>query len=139
MEKALCLKTSGVIYFPKDKIPKKAVVIKTLGVRENTFAGNVVARLYDYYFDCATDFEKEYKLYYVNEYDTLAQFIEEHYNIESERAKQFSKEHYAMKECSSRSIERNIENLDYDEDIKRMFSEAVGGIEDEDPDGIYYK
>lgn len=139
MEKDLCHKSFGIIYFPIEKIPKKAEVIKSLGVRENTFAGNVIGRLYDYYFDGAIVFEKEYMLYYAKEYDTLAQFIEEHYNIEPEKAEKYAKGHYAMKECSSRSIERNIENLDYDEDIKRMFSEAVGGIMDEDPDGIYYK
>ena len=44
-----------------------------------------------------------------------------------------------MKECSSRSVERNIETLDYDEEIKKIFSDAVGGIDDEDPDGFYYK
>lgn len=43
-----------------------------------------------------------------------------------------------MKECSIRSIERNVETLNYDDEIKRMFSDAVGGIEDEDPDGLYY-
>lgn len=139
MADALCYKTRGIIFFPKDKIPKKGNVLETLGVIPDTFAGNMFSRLYDYYFDGATDFAKEYKLYYSKEYDTLAEFIEEHYIIEPELAKKFAKGNYAMKECSIRSVERNIETLDYDEDIKNIFSDAVGGIEDEDPDGFYYK
>ena len=44
-----------------------------------------------------------------------------------------------MKECSRRSIERNIETLNYDESFKNAFSKAVGGLEDEDQDGFYYE
>lgn len=139
MTDELCYKKSGIIYFPINKIPKKSTVLDALGVIPNTFAGNVFSRLYDYYFDGATDFVKEYESYYSAEYTTAEQFIEERYNIDPEKAKKYAKEHYARKECSSRSIERNIETLDYDEDIKRLFSEVVGGIRDEDPDGIYYE
>ena len=44
-----------------------------------------------------------------------------------------------MKECSHRSIERNIEKLNYDENFKIAFSKAVGGLEDEDKNGVYYE
>ena len=46
---------------------------------------------------------------------------------------------YSMKECSRCSVERNIETLNYDESFKKAFSKAVGGLEDEDQDGIYYE
>ena len=33
---------------------------------------------------------------------------------------------------------RNL-TLNYDESFKKAFSKAVGGLEDEDQDGIYYE
>lgn len=139
MKESLCYKSEGRIFFPVDLLPKKGKVLKTLGVRKNTFAGNMVSRMYDYYFSGAVDFYKEYRKYYSREFPSLKEYIEERYNIDPSLAKKYSTGHYCMNECSRRSIERNVETLNYDEDFKHKFSEAVGGIEDEDPDGIYYE
>ena len=138
MPDSLCYKSNGIIYFQKRKIPKKRTVLKCLGVKPGTFAGWTISRLYDYYFDGAVDFVSDYNRYYSREFDSAVQFIEEKYNIEHENAIKYAAGHYSMKECSIRAIERNIETLIYDEEIKSMFSEAVGGIEDEDPNGLYY-
>ncbi len=134
----LCKKTHGVIYFPRKRIPRKPTVIRRLGVRRKSFAGNLISRMYDYYFAGAIDFQKEYRKYYRKEFSSLAEFIEEHYNIEKGMACELTKGSYAKKDCSAMSIERNIETLNYDHEFKKLFSEAVGGIIDEDPDGIYY-
>ncbi len=139
MYKPLCYKSRGFIFFPIDKIPRKRIVMKTLGVRKKTFAGDMISRMYDYYFDGAVDFKKEYKRFYSKEFDSLEDFIEEHYNIEREKAKIYASGHYAMKNCDRRSLDRNVETLNYDEDFKMLFAEAIGGIEDEDPDGFYYE
>lgn len=138
MDKPLCYKSNGIIFFPIDKIPRKKAVMKTLGVREKTFAGDMISRMYDYYFKGAVEYKKEYRKYYSKEFDSLEDYIEEHYNIDRERARIYARDHYAMKECSRRSIERNVVTLNYDEGFKKLFAEAVGGIEDEDPDGFYY-
>lgn len=139
MDKPLCYKSHGYIFFPIDEIPQKRIVMKTLGVRKKTFAGDMISRMYDYYFDGAVDFAKEYKKYYSKEFNSLEDYIEEHYNIDRERAEVYARGHYAMKECSRRSIERNVETLNDDKEFKRLFAEAVGGIDDEDPDGVYYE
>lgn len=139
MEKALCYKSEGRIFFPITQIPKKNRVLKTLGVKKHTFAGNMIARVYDYYFAGAVDFNKDYRRYYRYEFSSLQQYIEERYNIKPEMAKKYAGGHYCMNECSRRTIERNIETLNYDEQFKRKFAEAVGGIDDEDSDGFYYE
>lgn len=139
MKDSLCYKSGGRIFFPADRLPKKCKVLRTLGVRKNTFAGNMVSRMYDYYFSGAVDFCEEYRKYYRHEFLSLEKYIEERYNIERELAKKYAIGHYCMKECSIYSIERNVETLNYDKEFKRKFSEAVGGIEDEDSDGIYYE
>lgn len=64
MKDSLCYKSGGRIFFPADRLPKKCKVLRTLGVRKNTFAGNMVSRMYDYYFSGAVDFCEEYRKYY---------------------------------------------------------------------------
>jgi hypothetical protein len=113
--------------------------MKSLGVVKNKFAGDMISRIYDYYFQGAINFRKEYRRYYRKEFCSVGQFIEEHFNIESEYAIKLAEGNYSMKECSRRSIDRNIETLNEDESFKNAFSEAVGGFENEDQDGIYYE
>lgn len=139
MNKTLCYKIDGRIYFRQKDIPRKRQVMKTMGVKKNTFAGNMVSRVYDYYFQGAVNFRKEYQKYYRKEFSSVERFIEEHFNIEHDEAKKLATSDYSMKECSHWSIERNIETLNYDKNFKRAFSKAVGGLEDEDQDGVYYE
>lgn len=139
MSRSSCYKKDGRVYIQKKKIPRKAKVMKKLGVKKNTFAGNMISRVYDYYFAGALNFRKEYRKYYRKEFSSVEEFIEEHFNMEYENAVGLAAGNYSIKECSSRSIERNIETLNYDKSFKEAFSEAIGGLEDEDPDGIYYE
>ena len=98
----------------------------------------MISRLYDYYFDGMLNFKKEYRKYYQKEYESVEKFIEEHFNIDPVEAKKLSAYDYSIKECSVRSIEGNMETLNYDETFKKNFSDAVGGLEDEDQNGFYY-
>jgi hypothetical protein len=139
MNKTPCYKRNGRIYFRQNDIPHKRQVMKKMGVKKKTFAGNMISRIYDYYFQGAVNFRKEYKKYYRKEFCSVAQFIQDHFNIESDDAKKLAESNYSMKECSSRSIERNIETLNYDKNFKEAFSKAIGGLEDEDKDGVYYE
>ena len=139
MTETTCYKINGRIYFQQKSIPSKRRVMKMLGVKKKTFAGNMISRVYDYYFQGAINFRKEYKKYYRREFCSLHKFIEERFNIEYNEAKKLADGNYSMKDCSRRSIERNIETLNYDENFKRAFSKAVGGLKDEDQDGFYYE
>lgn len=60
MNEVTCYKKDGRIYFRKKDIPYKRYVMKRMGVK-NTFAGNMISRVYDYYFYGAINFRKEYK------------------------------------------------------------------------------
>lgn len=139
MTRPLCFKSEGRFFFPKGQIPRKEDVMKRLGVKKGTFAGNMIARAYDYYFAGAIDFAKEYRKYYRHEFPTQVHYIEERYNIEHDKAQQFADGHYCMNECGKYTIDHCMETLNYDRDFKTKFSEAVGGIEDEDSDGVYYE
>ena len=126
----------GKIFFIRRRLPKKVHVLKDLGVKRNSYAGNIISRMYDFYFGEATDFTREYKKYYSKEYDTLSEFIEEHYNIDSDRAALYAEQHYCMKDCFS-TIDRNIETLEYDSDFLALFFNAIGGVEHENTNGVY--
>lgn len=139
MSKFTCYRRDGIVYFRRRNIPKKSKVIKRLGVKKNTFAGNVISRVYDYYFQGNINFRKEYRRYYRKEFSSVEKFIEEHYNIEHDEAVKLAEYNYSMKDIADRSIERNIETLNYDENFKRAFSNAIGGLDDEDSDGVYYE
>lgn len=139
MDKWVAYKDHGIIYFQKKNIPRKFFVMKKMGVKKNTFAGNLVSRMYDYYFKDGLNFQKEYRKYYHKEFDTICAFIEEHFNMEHDLAMKLANGNYSIKYCSSQSIERNVETLNYDENFRRAFSNAIGGLQDEDPDGIYYE
>ena len=67
MNEVTCYKKDGRIYFRKKDIPYKRYVMKRMGVKKNTFAGNMISRVYDYYFYGAINFRKEYKKYYKKE------------------------------------------------------------------------
>ena len=139
MNDSVVFKNHGIVYFKKKEIPRKSEVMRRLGGKKNTFAGNMISRVYDYYFDGALNLKKEYRRYYRKEFANIEVFIEEHFNIEHEEAIELANEDYSIKYCTARSIERNIETLNYDEAFKKAFSDAVGGLRDEDQDGIYYE
>ena len=109
-----------------------------MGVKSKSFAGNMVARMYDYYFADAVNFNIEFRKYYKKEYDSITEYMEQHYNILHEDVESMAAGSYSMKRCTQDSIERNVETLNYDDAFKNAFSIAVGGLIDEDQDGIYY-
>ena len=81
----------------RDKdVPCKRRVMKTLGVKKNTFAGNMISRVYDYYFQGAINLKKEYRKYYRKEFCSVEKFIEEHFNIELDDAKKLAEGNYSI-------------------------------------------
>lgn len=129
------------IYFRQKDIPSKKQLLKIMGVKKNTFAGNMISRIYDYYFHGAITLRKEYNKYYRNEFSSLAKFIQERYNIESDKAEEFAAEgNYSIKDYSMYSLDKNIiATFKCDENFINAFYKAIGGVEIEDSNGIYYK
>ena len=89
MNETSCYKINGRIFFKHKDVPCKRRVMKTLGVKKNTFAGNMISRVYDYYFQGAINLKKEYRKYYRKEFCSVEKFIEEHFNIELDDAKKY--------------------------------------------------
>lgn len=138
MKNCIGIKKKGTLYFNHSKLPSKRTVMHRMGVKSKSFAGNMVARMYDYYFADAVNFNIEFRKYYKKEYDSITEYMEQHYNILHEDVESMAAGSYSMKRCTQDSIERNVETLNYDDAFKNAFSIAVGGLIDEDQDGIYY-
>ena len=138
MDKCICYKKYGYIFFEKHKIISKNKLLRKLGAKKNTFAGNMVCRLYNIYFAGSTNLKKEYRKYYKNEFDTITQFIESHYNIDHQDAEYLSKKDYSIKDYSWKTnLEISLDPLMYDEYFNQMFFKAIGEIKDEDTNWIY--
>lgn len=139
MSKSSCYKKDGIVYFRNKDIPRKSKFIDMLGVKKGTFAGNMVSRVYDYYFRGALNIKREYQKFYKREFESPQQFIEEHFNIDDNEAKKLAADNYFMKECYHRAFDGIMETMNYDKSIKEAISDAMGGLEDEDHDGVYYQ
>lgn len=139
MKNCVGIKKRGVLYFDNSKLPCKRVVMHRMGVKLGSFAGNMISRMYDYYFTGAVNFNEEFYTYYDKEYESISEYMEQHYNILHEDAVIMANGSYSMKKCTWESIERNIDVLNYDSAFKEAFSVAVGGIIDEDSDRVYYE
>lgn len=139
IDNCIVYKINNFIYFKSKSLPSKWIVLFRLGVKTNTFAGDIVSRLYDFYFKEAIDLCLEYRLYYKKEFKSFIEYIEQHHNIEHDLAIYLSKGHFSIKRCSDDSIDSYINILNESKSISEAFSKAVGGIKDEDSDGFYYE
>lgn len=139
MIKSTVYKNNGLIFFNNTTLPCKTIVLYRMGVKRKSYAGNIVSRLYDFYFKGAINLNREYRLYYKKEYMSFIDFIEQHHNIEHDLAVYLSNGHFSIKRYSYRSIDSNICRLEESKSISEAFLKAIGGIKDEDSDGFYYE
>lgn len=133
-----CISANGCIFFPTHWMPKKGTVMRRLGVKRQSYAGSMISRTYDYFFHNGKDIHQEYKKYYKKEFDSEQSFVEERYDVDEALAKRVTQRRYRIKEYR-KSVDRLVENLNYDRGYDESFSSAVGGIEYETEDRIYYE
>lgn len=125
------------VFCKRENIPSKGKILRKLGIRKGSYIWNVVARFYDYFFENLINFNKEYKQFYKHEFSSCAEFIEERYNIEKLDAQRYALENYWFKDLS-KSVERNVSNLNRDYRFANKFWKLIGGYCIESSDGLYY-
>lgn len=117
----------GKMFFRESWLPPKWLVQKRLGVQKSTYAGNVISRMYDYYFQGAVNFKWEYRTYYRKEFATVENYLEQRYHFSREEAEVLVEGNYSMKSYGAESPEKNMENLNYDKDFEKAFYHALTG------------
>ena len=137
MKDTACFQWKNIFFFKRENIPDKNEFIRLFGVNKNTFAGNMVSRIYDQYFKGATNFRVEYKKYYIKEFSSFESFIRNHFNFEEEIIENIVNDDYSFKKLNY--FEGSLNFINYDKGFLDAFSKIVGGFTNEDTDGIYYE
>ena len=55
--------------------------LKKAKVKKDSYAENIFARIYDALISETIDIQKEYRKYYIDEYDSITKFLYKRYNI----------------------------------------------------------
>ncbi len=133
------VKYGDYIFFEKKIVGSVRRLIRRYGVKRKSYAGDVLERLYYYYFGDAVDIKKEYKRFYKNEFDNIDMYLECHMCIpERVRGKLSAKKILCVNlEGKGQHIG---DSFYYDDDgLKELFWNMVGGVENENSSGLRYK
>ena len=120
-------KTSEFVFFTHRACKNSRIFLKYLGVKKKSYAGRVARRLYNEFFGTKYKLNKYYKKYYGNEYESCSSFLINRWNLGEELAKKISKGNYYF---TVRSYKKDNPSyyFDYDENLKSIFYNFVGGI-----------
>ena len=104
-------------------------------MQRGSYAGDVIKRVYQYYFGDATSIRKEYKRCYKNEYNDYIDYIICHFNVPKDIAKAICKKNVFYVDLNSRG-EHIADHFLYDEELKEQYWNLVGGVENENTNRI---
>lgn len=125
-------------FFKKREIGKVEKFQKYLGVRKNSYAGDVASRLYFQYFGNATSVRRYYGKYYKKEFNSIQDFLECRFNISRDASREIAAEDYWFSSFENKYDDVKY-SLDFDEVLVDIFEKYVGGIRDENKNRICYK
>lgn len=69
------------IYFNRSKKYKKSYFYKILGFYPKSYFGQVIARIYDFYFKNAKLLKKDFKKYYKKEFASFDEYLNKKHNL----------------------------------------------------------
>lgn len=132
------VKYVNYIFFEKKVVGSARKLICRYGVKYKSYAGEVLERIYHYYFGDAVDVNKEYKKFYKKEFDNLDMYLECHMGIpESVRGKLSAKKLLCVN--LDDKGQRIGDSFYYDDGLREQFWNMVGGIENENSSGLRYE
>lgn len=116
------------VFFNKKDVCSIGIILKKYGVKGNSYAGNVLKRIYHYYFGDSVNLYKEYKKYYKKEFKTYDNYLECHLGLPDELRRKivYRKIFYVNLEGKGEHIG---DSFLYDDELKEQFWEFAGGIE----------
>lgn len=126
----MIIKANGYCFFTRD-LPTFQSFCRYLGIEKNSYAGSVAKRLYNQYFGGKQNLQREYRKYYKKEFSTYKEYLEIRLNLNSILAEELSEGNYYFTEISKKHDDVKY-SLDYDDGLKQIFADFVGGIRNED-------
>lgn len=121
------LKFNNYLFFNKKDVGTKNRLLRLYGVKRNSYAGKVLARIYDSYFGKPISIKKEFSKYYKREFPCCEQYLVCRFNMPEELAKRIcdEKQYYVHLDWQE---EQPGLSFSYDEELKMQFWEFVGGL-----------
>lgn len=127
----MLIRANQYCFFNKRKIGSKHRIFKFFGVKEKSYAGKTLLRLYMQYFGEAELLRQTYRKYYKKEFSTYKDFLVCRYNISDKLAEVIMKENMSCTDLSSKGDDIAY-SFDSDDELKKFFLEYAGGIRYED-------
>lgn len=75
------LKFNNYLFFNLYEVGTKARLLNLYKVKKNSYAGEVIGRIYDLYFGNPINYRKEFRRYYKKEFDNCEQYLVCRFNI----------------------------------------------------------
>lgn len=126
------------LFFDKKVVGPVHKLVRRYGVKYNSYAGEVLRRIYHYFFGDAVNVNKEYEKYYKMEFENLDRYLECRLGIPENVRKRLLCNKLLCVDLSDKG-ERVGESFYYDDGLKKQFWEMVGGVENENPSGLRYE
>lgn len=133
------VKYGNYIFFDKKSVGSVGRLIRRYGVKRKSYAGEVLERIYYYYFGDAVNIKKEYKKFYKNEFDNLDMFLECHMGIPERVRRKLSAKRILFVNLDGNG-QHMADSFYYDDDgLKEQFWNMVGGVENENSSRLRYE
>ena len=134
----MIIEVNGYCFFSKKKIGSINKIHRYFGIKRGTYAGRTISRLYYEYFGCAYRIDKYYRKYYRKEFPSCEEFLVCRYNLPLDLAKTIVQ---GKLWCTDMGIKRDqiSYSFSYDDELTKLFSDYVGGIQHENSSWICYK
>ena len=125
------LKFNNYLFFNLYEVGTKARLLNLYKVKKNSYAGEVIGRIYDLYFGNPINYRKEFRRYYKKEFDNCEQYLVCRFNMSEELARKVcrNKKYYVDLEWKGDQVG---DSFSYDDELKNQFWGFVGGLEYED-------
>ena len=125
------LKFNNYLFFNLYEVGTKARLLNLYKVKRNSYAGEVIGRIYDLYFGNPINYRKEFRRYYKKEFDNCEQYLVCRFNMSEELARKIcrNKKYYVDLEWKGEQVG---DCFSYDGELKNQFWGFVGGLEYED-------
>lgn len=125
------IKIDDKCFFIKNKNMNRKNFLDLFHVVRNSYLYELYNRLYDYIIGNSINLYNEYKSYYKCEYEDFATFLVEHYNIPESLVKKYDNR-YSYYKYMDVGKDQPLSSLMYDETIKEIVKEFIGGFIYED-------
>lgn len=120
------IRVNTYIFFDKKVVGSRRSLQKKFGLKGRSYAGNIMRRIYHYYFENAINVKREYKKFYKKEFPQYIDYLVCHFNISNQLADKISKSKLYYSDLEWKSDHINY-SFSYDEKLSDLFWNSVGG------------